>query len=56
MTRIKKIDYNVENFILGFVMLDFKTIFKARQKAQRFLNGVAFFLNLFWLLLLFLSF
>ena len=46
MTRIKKIDYNVENFILGFVMLDFKTIFKARQKAQRFLNGVAFFLEL----------
>lgn len=27
-------------------MLDFKTIFKARQKSQRFLNSVAFFLEL----------
>lgn len=27
-------------------MLDYKTIFKARQKSQRFLNGVAFFLEL----------
>ena len=27
-------------------MFDFKTIFKARQKSQRFLSGVAFFLEL----------
>ncbi len=34
------------NSILGIYMLDFKSIFNARQKSQRFLNGVAFFLEL----------
>ena len=34
------------NSILGIYMLDFKSIFNARQKAQRALNGVAFFLEL----------
>lgn len=34
------------NSILGVYMLDFKSIFNARQKSQRFLNGVAFFLEL----------
>ena len=34
------------NSILGIYMLDFKSIFNARLKSQRFLNGVAFFLEL----------